>query len=131
NASDWVSSGTYPISGWNRADDLDASGRTLDRFENLSNGAPNFAIIESSNQMGPWNPPGVPGPTPAQVRAETWDAIIHGARGIIYFPQSLTPTFSYDNTTPQVAAEITKQNAVITSIGAALEGPIDPPAIGV
>jgi hypothetical protein len=131
-ASDWVSSGTYPISGWNRPDDLDASGRTLDRFEKLStNGAPNFAIIESSNQMGPWNPPGVVGPTPAQVRAETWDAIVHGARGVIYFPQSLTPTFSYDNTTPQVAAEITKQNALITSIGAALESPIDPPAAGV
>jgi hypothetical protein len=129
HASDWESSGTYPISGFNRPDDLDAPGRTLDQVEKLSNGAPNFAIIESSNQMGPWNPPGVPGPTPAQVQAETWDAIIHGARGIIYFPQSLTPTFRYDNTTPQVAAAITAQDARITSIGAALESPIDPPSV--
>ena len=129
-ATDWVSSGTYPISGWNRPDDLDVSGRTLDRFENLSNGAPQFAIIESSDQLGSWTAPGSPGPNAQQVRAETWDAIIHGAKGIIYFPQSLTPTFNYDNTPPDIAAEITTQNARITSIGQALVSQIDPPTLG-
>jgi hypothetical protein len=100
-------------------------------MEAMDQGAPTFAIIESSNQLGPWLPPGSPSPTPAQVRAEVWDTVIHGARGIIYFPQSFTPGFSYDNTAPDVAVEITNINAQLTSIGAALESPIDPPTAGV
>jgi hypothetical protein len=129
-SADWISSGIYPISGWNRPDDLDVSGRALDRLEALSDGKPQFAVIEPSNQKGPWLPPNSPSPTPSQVRAEIWDSIVHGARGIIYFPQSFTPTFTYDNTATDVAAEITNVNARITSIGAALESPIDPTSLG-
>jgi hypothetical protein len=131
NATDWSSSGVYPMSGWLRPDDLDVSGRALDWLEKTSGGNPQFATIESSNQKGPWLPPNAPGVTPSQVRAEVWDSIIRGARGIVYFPQAFTPTFTYDNTAPDVAFEITKQNALITSIGAALESPLDPPTMGV
>jgi hypothetical protein len=131
NSTDWSASGVYPMSGWLRPDDLDVSGRALDWLEKTSGGKPQFATIESSNQKGPWLPPNSPGVTPSQVRAEVWDSIIHGARGIVYFPQAFTPSFTYDNTAPDVAFEITKQNALITSIGAALESPLDPPTMGV
>lgn len=36
------------------------------------------------------------GPTPAQTKSEVWMAIIHGAKGITYFPDSWIPSFSAD-----------------------------------
>jgi hypothetical protein len=77
-------------------------------------------------------PKGSPTPTAAQVRAQVWDAVVHGARGIIYFPQQLSEIngFEYDATPADVAAEMTRVNAQLTSIGAALETPIDPPTGG-
>ena len=128
--ADWISSGIYPVDGWARPEDLDVSGRTIDRLQSLTNGKPQFAIIESGPQNGSWLPKGFPGPTATQFRAEVWDSVIHGAQGIIYFPQSLNPTFSYDNTPPDVAAEMTTQDARLTAIGAALVSPIDPPTLG-
>jgi hypothetical protein len=133
SAADWISGGMYPISGWNRLDDLDVMGRAVDRMEAMDQGAPTFAVIESSNQEGPWLPANSPSPTPTQVRAQVWDSVIHGARGIIYFPQQLSEIngFNYDAIPPGVAAEITKIDAQLTSIGAALESPLDPPTAGV
>ena len=36
------------------------------------------------------------GPTPAQVRSETWLSLIHGANGVTYFVHSWEPTFRED-----------------------------------
>ncbi len=36
------------------------------------------------------------GPTPAQTKSEVWMAIIHGAKGINYFPDSWIPSFKAD-----------------------------------
>ncbi|MDD5571172.1 MAG: hypothetical protein PHD97_08450 [Bacteroidales bacterium] len=36
------------------------------------------------------------GPTPAQAKSEVWMAIIHGAKGIIYFPHSWIPSYDAD-----------------------------------
>ena len=47
---------------------------------------------------------GGPKPTPYQIRAEVWMAIIHGARGIGYFCHRFSPTFS--ETGPLDDAEI-------------------------
>ena len=51
-------------------------------------GKPVFAWIESTGIDGPSG-----APTPAQVRAEVWMALIHGARGFGYFCHIFSPSF--------------------------------------
>ncbi|HEY7117849.1 MAG TPA: PA14 domain-containing protein [Tepidisphaeraceae bacterium] len=131
--TDWDSSSIYPVTGWARPQEqpgLDAPGQSLDRLEKWSNGHPQFAVIESSDQELSWIQEEIPGPTPGQFRAEVWDSIIHGARGIIYFPESFQPGFKFDNTSPEVAAEMTTTDAKIQSIAAVLQTAIDPPIRG-
>ena len=120
-AGDWVAQDLYPVTGWNQPNALGAVGAATATLRSWSN-KPTFAYIETSNQRLQSN--STPeaferGPTPSEVRAETWDAIIHGARGIAYFPQEING-FRYDATPIDVAAEITRQNAAITGLAPAL-----------
>ncbi|MCW3005265.1 MAG: hypothetical protein JWQ20_4563, partial [Conexibacter sp.] len=131
DATDWVSSSIYPVNGWDRPGDLDGPGKAVDRLEQWSGGKPQFAVIEAADQQLYWMPKDVPGPTPGQFRAEIWDAIVRGARGIIYFPQSFKPGFSYDNAAPDIVAEMQAQNARIAALGDVLLGPGDPPGLGI
>jgi hypothetical protein len=131
--TDWDSSSIYPVTGWSRPQEhpgLDAPGRALDQLEKWSNGHPQFAVIEPSDQELPWIGQDIPGPTPGQFRAEVWDSIVHGARGVVYFPMSFKPSFRFDNTSPEVAAEMTATNAKIQSIARVLQSEIDPPTRG-
>jgi hypothetical protein len=128
NGADWTGQDIYPITGFGRADWLDYSktatdrwtaGIAVDKLRQLSGGKPQFAYIETSDQKLGWVPNGR-GPTPDELRGEVWDAIIHGAKGIVYFPQQIGGTFIHDATIATVAAEITKQDALINSLGAVL-----------
>lgn len=126
-AADWISNDIYPVTGWNQPDQLAWVGQAIDRLTGWSGTRPQFAYIETGDQ-------GIPdssfrGVTPGELREEIWDAIIHGARGIWYFPVSLEP-FSFDNTPPSVVDEMVKQNATITSLASVLQGPINPPTMG-
>lgn len=133
-SADWVGQDIYPVTGWGRADWIDYSktpsdfrwnaGLANDKLRTLTGGKKQFAYIETSNQQLSWVP-GDTGPTAAQVRGETWDAIIHGAKGIIYFPQQIGNGFQYDATPADVAAEITGTDALITSLGAVLNASSD------
>ena len=131
DATDWVSSSVYPIAGWDHPNDLYAAGLSVDRLEKWSQGKPQFAAIETSNQALPWQPKDFLGPTPDQFRGEVWDSIIRGALGIIYFPQQFKPAFSYDATPPEVVDEMIRQNARITALGPVLLSPSDPATLGV
>jgi hypothetical protein len=53
------------------------------------------------------------------VRGEIWNSIIHGAKGVVYFPQAFNPDVT-DATPPDVAAEMTRTDAVITNFGKVL-----------
>lgn len=124
-AADWSGSDIYPVTGWNQPNALTAPGDAAYTLGALSGGKPQFAFIETSDQNLPWLPKKVPGPSPAQVRAEIWGAINRGARGIVYFPQQIGG-FAYDATPQNVLNEIKLQNARLTAIGGALESPLDP-----
>jgi hypothetical protein len=129
NDVDWVSSSIYPVTAWNRPQfggGLDASGRVIDRLEKWSGGKPAWAVIEMDDQELPYGPRELPSPTPGQFRATVWDSVIHGARGIVYFPESFNPGFKFDNTTPELAAEMSSVGAKLQSIAGALNGEIDP-----
>ena len=130
--ADWISEDMYPVTGWMPADlrgDLSAIGKVLDKLAGWTD-KPLYAIIETSNQHLTGAGVGNRGVTPDEFRAEVWDAIIHRARGIIYFPFDVGPTtWSYDTTPANVVAEMTKQNALMTQLAGTLQGEINPSAI--
>jgi hypothetical protein len=63
--------------------------------------------------------------TPAQVRSEVWMAIIHGAKGIVYFVHEFAPTFREDGIFrhPDVIQEVARTNALIKSLAIRLNSP--------
>ncbi len=124
--SDWIGSDFYPVTGWNRPDWLTHVGNVVDQLRDWSQGKPQFAFIETSAQRLDWTPKDTPGPTPAQFRAEVWNAVIHGAKGVIYFPQQIGYGFQFDATTPPVVAEMVKQNKRLTQLADILKTPINP-----
>jgi glycosyl hydrolase family 42 (putative beta-galactosidase) len=64
-------------------------------------------------------------PTPAEVRAEVWMALIHGATGIFYFVHEFTPTFREDAIFryPDVVEEVTSTNQLIKSLSPVFKTP--------
>jgi hypothetical protein len=124
--TDWAASSIYPVTGWDRPNDLDAPGKAVDVLEKYSEGKPQIAVIESSDQELSWAPREIPGPTAGQFRAQVWDSVIKGAKGVVYFPQKFKPSFSFDNTPPEIADEMTAQNARLAALSKVLVGPADP-----
>ena len=63
--------------------------------------------------------------TPAQLRAEIWMAIIHGARGIVYFVHEFSPTFRSDGIFrhPEIVEKVTEEDALINSLSTVLSSP--------
>jgi hypothetical protein len=100
-------------------------GQEVTQLRRLAGSKPVFVFIESGAFAA-----GNPVITPDQFRGEVWEAIIHGARGIFYFPVQVTPHFKYDVTPPAVAAEMTKQDATITKLADVLQGTINPRSLG-
>jgi len=66
------------------------------------------------------------GVTPAQFTAEIWNAVIHGVRGITYFPQAFGPYFDYDATPPEINSEMVQQNARLKELSPAIMNAIEP-----
>ena len=122
--ANWITADLYPVNS-GEGDDLGLIGQEVDELRQIAGAKPVFAFIES----GAYDAKD-PVITPAQFRGEVWEAIIHGVRGIFYFPVQVSPTFSYDVTPPAVAAEMTRQDATITKLARVLQGGIDPPALG-
>jgi hypothetical protein len=124
--ADWISVDRYPVNNGDE-DDLGLLGRMMDHLELIADDKPRFAFIETSNFD---TTDSTRGPTAAEVRAQMWEVIIHGARGLWFFPEQIAPSFLWDTTPVDVAVELTQQNALITSLAPVLQGPIDPPGFG-
>ncbi len=133
DATDWVSQDIYPVTGWlpseELREDITVVGQALDRLEDWTD-KPRFAIIEISDQRLGWPGTGTRGPTPHEYRAELWHAIIHGARGVFYFPEAFNP-FDFDNTAPAVKAEMAVQHELLADLGPLLQTAIDPSPVTV
>jgi hypothetical protein len=80
-------------------------------FYTASRGKPHFSFVNCST----WEV-ATPAPSAAQFRAEVWSRIINGAAGIFYFPQRITPTFSYDATPADVLTEMATFHANIATL---------------
>lgn len=132
SGTDWIANDRYPVSGYwdNGWPTLDLT-RMTDPMDQISawTSKPQFTYIESSriNQTDP-----AKGVSAAQLRAEIWLAVAHGARGVIYFPELVGNNgFAFDGTTAAVAAEMKVQNAILTALGPVLQGPIEPAGAGI
>jgi hypothetical protein len=130
-AGDWVAVDWYPIN-WARYNNINFIGMALDKLRADANGVPKkyIAYIETSWQK---LNVGTRGPTKDEFRGEVWSAIMHGANGIIYFPQvvpnvTVGGSFSYDGTPADVAAEMATQDSLIQSYGRVLNAPRNPVA---
>lgn len=128
-AGDWVASDWYPIN-WARYNNIGFTGQAIDKLRSDAKGAPKkyFAYIECSWQKLANSERG---PTVDEFRGTVWHAIMHGANGIIYFPQvvpdkTIGGSFSYDGVPTDVAAEMTRVDAQIQSFGRVLNSTRDP-----
>ena len=122
-SADWISNDIYPITGWDNPEWIDYSlpaaerrnpATAVDRLRQWSGGKPQWAVIESSNQNLSWVPDSR-GVTREELRGQLWQSIIHGAKGVVYFPMQIGG-FKFDVTPADVAEEMTLQNARIQSL---------------
>ncbi len=128
--ADWIANDFYPITGWNQPTWIPRLGEAIELCRKLSGGKPQFAFIETSSQQLAWNPKETRGVTPDELRAEIWHAVIHGVKGIIYFPQQFNP-FVYDATPSPVSVELARQNRLLTDLAPVLGLPANPKEISV
>ena len=123
--ADWIANDFYPITGWNQPTWIPRLGEAVELCRKHSGGKPQFAFIETSSQQLAWNPKETRGVTPDELRAEIWHAVIHGVKGIIYFPQQFNP-FVYDATPSPVSVEMASQNRLLTKLAPVLALPVNP-----
>lgn len=87
-------------------------------------GARVWTFIETTHVKSPEHRP-----TPAEVRAEVWMAIVHGARGIVYFVHEWKPSFRDDALFryPEIVREVASINSMIARLAPAINGgkPLD------
>ena len=64
-------------------------------------------------------------PTPHQIRAEAWMAIVHGSRGFIWFVHQFKPTFIEAGllADPEILAAVTEINGQVTSLAPVINSP--------
>ena len=127
--ADWISSDIYPVTGWNLPERLGLVGESIDKLEYHAPGKPQFAFIEASNQMLPWVP-NSKAASPGQFRAMIWNAVIHGARGIFYFPQTFKPKFEYEMIPPKIERHMKIENARLNVLSPVLMSRIEPKGYG-
>ncbi|HQK95499.1 MAG TPA: hypothetical protein PLD23_18525 [Armatimonadota bacterium] len=122
--ADIVSFDVYPMAD----SQLAASNRYLwlvpkgvDRLRKLTNNQKIiWTVLECTGISGPDHKP-----TPEQVRAEAWMAIIHGVTGLVYFVHQFGPTFSEAALLedPAMLAEVTAINHRIGELAPVLNSP--------
>jgi hypothetical protein len=90
----------------------------VDRLVKWTGGSKNvWACIETTHIA---NPDALP--TAAQVRSEVWLALVHGARGIVYFSHEFKPKFIEAGifAHPEIAEEVKKTNVQIRELARVL-----------
>ena len=125
-SADWIANDFYPVTGYNRPDWLWKIGAAVDQLRDWSHDKPQFALIECSAQHLAWTPKNTWGVTADELRAEIWHAVIHGVKGVIYFPQQFGSGFRYDAIPEKVSLEMAMQNRHLTEIASVLASPMNP-----
>lgn len=108
--ADILSFDIYPV---NNGESITYIARGVENLLRWGRGKPVWAFVETTAYES-----GNTKPTIAQVRAEVWLALIHGASGIQYFAHILTPTFIEAGllTDPAMSAEVRAINTRVQSM---------------
>jgi hypothetical protein len=119
-AADWLSHDWYVKNkNWQRYPTTLIS-KAIDRLRAWSNGKPQFAFIECSDQkistLGRI-------PTADEVEEEVNIAVADGVKGIIYFPQRPPPGFQYDAIPDDIVARVSQINARLSAPNSATTPP--------
>jgi hypothetical protein len=109
--SDWISGDWYVRSNGRGPEKIaELQGKMIDYLLELSGGQkPAFAYIESCNIRITSAKNGA-APTPSEMKAQAWVSVIHGAKGIVYFPLKIGGGFQWDATPPELASAMTEMN---------------------
>jgi hypothetical protein len=114
---DVVSFDVYPVAGVGKPDQLDLVAKGVDRLVGWTDGKKRIWNCLECTNIG-----GKAAPSPEQVRAEAWSAIIHGSTGLIYFVHQFEPKFNehalLDD--PKMLPAVTALNKEIQSLGPVL-----------
>lgn len=118
---DVVSFDVYPVAGLQKPDELGLVAKGVDRLVKWTGGKKKiWNCLECTNIDGRGKP------TPAQVAAEAWSALIHGSRGLIYFVHQFKPSFNehalLDD--PAMLAVVTDLNSQIQRYARLLDDPV-------
>lgn len=134
--ADWIANDLYPSGGWlnqahsPRRGDVSLIAEPLKILKGMTD-KPLFAFIEAS-EVEKGNVPGARCPTPAEMRAQIWLTLVHGARGIFYFPAVVgTSGFQFDGAPPDIVVEMQRQNGHLSKLGPLLQSEINPAALQV
>jgi hypothetical protein len=114
---DIVSFDVYPVAGLGEPKEIGLIGKGLDRLSAWTGGKKRlWTVLECTAIDGKMKP------TPLQVRAEAWSAIIHGATGLIYFVHQFAPAFNehalLDD--PEMLRSVTDLNKQVQSLAPVL-----------
>ena len=85
-------------------------------------GKPVWAILETTNG-GQWVADDMRAPTPVELRAEVWMAIINGATGIGYFPHVWKPTYEQCRIPEENQEALRRINAEVTLLAPVILSP--------
>lgn len=121
-ASDAVGFDLYPVYGWCRPDWLYYVGASQEEL--VTEYAPSRATyqwIECARTSSQWcdldEREQDDGPTPAELRNEVWQAIVHGAKAIGYFTHSWEcPDYTQFCLSAEQEAELERTNAQLTAL---------------
>ncbi len=126
NGSDIVSFDVYPIAGMDKTDGenyLWVVPKGVDRLQQWTGGRKTVWNCIECTRIGSGKKP-----TPEQARAETWMALIHGSRGLIYFVHEFAPKFNehalLDD--PEMLTGVTATNRQIQTLAPVLNSPTLP-----
>ena len=129
--ADWIANDLYPTGGWlnqahsPRRGDVSLIAEPLKILKGMTD-KPLFAFLEAS-EVEKGNVLGARCPTPAEMRAQIWLTLVHGARGIFYFPAIVGTTgFQFDGAPPEIVAEMQRQNGHLAKLGPLLQSEINP-----
>lgn len=125
---DIVSFDVYPVAGMDRADGANLLWyvpKGVDRLVRWTRNGSGGGAATVWNCLECSRINGKNKPTPSQVRAEAWMALIHGSRGLIYFVHEFQPKFNehalLDD--PAMLAGVTALNRQIQELAPVLNSP--------
>jgi hypothetical protein len=114
---DIASFDVYPVAGLGKPDQLGLVAKGVDRLVQWTAAKKRvWNCLECTSIDGKMKP------TPAQVKAEAWSAIIHGSTGLIYFVHQFAPSFNehalLDD--PEMLSAVTELNKQIQDLAPVL-----------